>query len=359
MDDELSNGAAGCELGELFERLRFSEELQGENSSNLATLKKENEDLKSDLMLLKGLLIHQDDEIKQLKEAVRDLTSRSMQHNILVHGIPEQAEGNNNEDCCRLVAEAISKHGLQDIPAMERAHRLGAFNKNVNKSRPRPIVARFTSQKSADDLLAFGKTLLRGKGGIKLTPHFPTDLHERRRFLGEKIALLKKSNGADPVNFKLIKDKLYINGELQPDPLPRPTARDLLTATPAERESAMKEAPKVHEGSSVMYRGTTITAALAPVSNINDARKAYKKILFSRPAAAHSIAVFRLASNSSDKLTEGWQDDGAHGAGRYLRFLLSRKKKENVAVFITVGSPLAPLGQNGFRALEESLSNII
>ena len=355
-----SEDTTSCKVSDLLERIHFAEELTGETCSSVATLKKENEDLKSEVSLLKGLLIHQDDEIKQLRDAVTDLTSRSMMNNVLFHGIKEhQVNGSNKENCESVVREALTKHGYRNIPTIERAHRLGAFNRNASKVKPRPIVARFSSQKTVDELLTFAKSLPRKKDGFKMTPQYPLEMQERRRFHGEKIAALKKSAGAEKVNARIVKDKLYVNGEIQQDPLPRPSARELLTTTAAERESAMLETPKLQEGSAVMFRGSTITASTSPANSINDVRKAYKKALYTRPAAAHTVAVFRLASGSSHKTTEGWQDDGAHGAGRHIRFLLGRKKKENVAVFLTIASPIPHLGLQGFRALEEALDKLM
>ena len=350
------------ELSELSERLHFAEEQTGENCSSLATLKKETQDLKSEISLLKSLLIHQDDEIKLLKDAVIDLTSRSMRNNVLFHGIKEHEHvgiGSATEDCTRVVHDALVKHGYNDIPPIERAHRLGAFNRDASKAKPRPIVARFTSQKVVEELLAFSKSLPRTKDGFKMTPQYPLELQERRRSHGEKIAEIKRSAGAENVRARIVKDKLYINGELQKEPLPRPRARDLLTPTIAERETIVDEPPELLEGPPVLHKGSTISASTCTANSIAEVRKAYQKALFARPAAAHTIAVFRLSSGSPANIKEGWQDDGAHGAGRHIRFLLSRKKKENIAVFLTIASPIPYLGMQGYRALEEALEKLI
>ena len=98
-------------------------------------------------------------ELKKVNEQIVDLVNRSKRNNIVIHNIPEGAEG-DTPDCCGLVHSIIrDKLGILASMEIERAHRTPMARPSTQlhnakgKPRPRPIHVRFLRYRDRESVL--------------------------------------------------------------------------------------------------------------------------------------------------------------------------------------------------------------
>lgn len=353
------------ELSSVKYKLDRVEHDTGDFATDIDIIKRENQELKSDMAVLKGMVIKQNEQINVLKSECTDLKTRYMKHNVLFHNLPESPKSPNPEDCAEIIRQQLLRAGYTDNTRMERAHRLGKFD--PKSTRPRPIVARFATQTQAESLIKFGKTIKdKGpdKGQFKITPQYPPEVQESRRKMGEWIDVYKKKSDIDDPKIQMTNDKLLINGQVQKDPLPPPSARDLLQMSYQDKCDIRKKCPELHCGTSVKERGSSFTAIVAEVQNVKEANTVYRSAILEYPrlqCATHNIACCRIKQNphSPSDLLEAWQDDGEHGAGRHLRYLLQRRNLTNIMVIVSRIYGGVHLGSRRFQAMETALNNAI
>ncbi|XP_038156504.1 uncharacterized protein LOC119793395 [Cyprinodon tularosa] len=187
-----------------FQALRESLEF---SQAQLASVTAENEALKGEVTKLAEGMIQLSGENRKMKESILDIQSRSMRDNLVFAGIAEQQD----ED-----PEAIVRKFLQKklkIPAdqvknitFHRVHRLGG--KKPDKSRPRPIVAKFEHYKQKEQVRSQGREL-RGTD-FSVNDQYPKEILDHRRALFP----IRKKYISEGVRATVAVDKLYINGQL-------------------------------------------------------------------------------------------------------------------------------------------------
>ncbi len=104
-------------------------------------LKVENHSLRAELDIVKAVVAKQHEQITQLQKAMLDQQKRSMEDNILFHGLPE-SQGENLEDIVRKIS--VKMHGYFSAFGVEKIHRLGPPASSTDSRKPRPIVALLT-----------------------------------------------------------------------------------------------------------------------------------------------------------------------------------------------------------------------
>lgn len=339
-------------------RLQIVEEDSSQCCSEVEVLKRETTDVTGDLLMLKNLVIKQSEQIKTLQNECAELKSRSMRNNVLLHNIPECK---SIENCEETVMHILSKLNYQGKIEIDRAHRLGTPQPTDKAIKhPRPIVVRLIAQNQAESLIDFGKKLKKDQNTIKITPHFPSEVQAQRQKMGERIGELKKAAGTSVLKIHMTNDRLVVNGEIQRDPLPVPTPRQLLELSPHERDTLAKSKPTLFQGSPVCKTGNTFVATAAKVHSINDVRNAYRKLLLdpSKMNATHNVAAYRLCPNPAipGNIDEGHQDDGEIGAGKHLRYLLRRRNATNIVVFLSRHYRGVHLGNKRWEAMEQAFN---
>ena len=339
-------------------KLSDLQEVTGDITGQIASHDKDLEELKSEVGLMKQLALKQNQVIENLKHECEDLCNRSMRNNVLFHNIPE---GGNGEPEAK-VLEMLRKTKMSecDTISFERVHRLGQVQPKAKS--PRPIVAKLLSCKDVQKLITHGKSLPKGVGLPYITPQYSLGLREKRKSLVQYADGLKKSSPPDSLHTKLVYDKLWINGQLQKDPLPRPTPADVLNLPSIEREDLEKSSPQLIQGDSISRSGHVFQATIAEVKSMSEVRMAYKKLI-AIPlcmGAAHNIAAYSLYNAKTADSTQGWQDDGDHGAGRFLAQILQRHNAKNVVIFLTRRfQSSSHMGPSRFTAMEEACASAI
>lgn len=96
-------------------------------------------------------------ELKKVNEQIVDLVNRNKRNNVVIHNIPEGAEG-DTPDCCGLVHSIIrDKLGIPASIEIERAHRTPmarpSTQLNNAKGKPRPIHVKFLRYRDRESVL--------------------------------------------------------------------------------------------------------------------------------------------------------------------------------------------------------------
>ena len=294
--------------------------------SEIATLQRENSELRYELSLLKSVVLKQNDQIETLTEKITDQAFRSMRSNILLHNLPELPDENPQEYIKKTLNEKL---GLGGDMKIEGAHRVGP--RLHNAKNPRPMVARMHSRNDTHTILdAARRKLQKGDNQLRITPQFPTEMLSKRRTLGQVSSEIREK---DPkVKTVLARDKLYINNTLYRNPL-----RDILNLTTKDRGELSKL--ELVEGKVVSGQGNVLVAAAAEVKSIDQARAAYKKFLCKpeRLAATSNAAVLRLFNPVGAVTTEYKEDDQDGGCSAFILKHLREKhtRFRNIVLFIS------------------------
>ena len=96
-------------------------------------------------------------ELKKVNEQIVDLVNRNKRNNIVIHNVPEGAEG-NTPDCCGLVHSILrDKLGIQASMEIERAHRTPMARPSTQqrdaRGKPRPIHVKFLRYRDRESVL--------------------------------------------------------------------------------------------------------------------------------------------------------------------------------------------------------------
>jgi len=158
-----------------------------------------------------------DENMHDTNEKLTDVRWRSMRENLLFFGIEECVPlPENGENCEGRIKHFIKNDmGIDKEILLDRVHRLGRFNKR--NIRPRPIVAKFTFFKDRELVRMTAPQVLTGTD-YGVSEQYPQEIESKRKPL---YSVAKKAKADKNNTVKLIRDKLYINGELY---IPKPGA---------------------------------------------------------------------------------------------------------------------------------------
>jgi len=151
-----------------------------------------------------------EEHMQETNEKITDVRWRSMRENLLFFGIPEcDYLPENGENCEAKIKDFIkSMLDINTDISIDRAHRLGRYNRR--NLRPRPIVVKFTFFKDRELVRSASRQALTGTD-FGISEQFPQEIEEKRKKL-YSVAKKARENVNNKVN--LVRDKLYINGQL-------------------------------------------------------------------------------------------------------------------------------------------------
>ncbi|MCG8033763.1 MAG: hypothetical protein JAZ03_16535, partial [Candidatus Thiodiazotropha taylori] len=150
------------------------------------------------------------DRLKLLEYKSIDIEARSRRNNLLFRGIQEST----NEDCRKVITDFLeNKLGVDELPSMERVHRLGRYNRLKGS---RPIIVAFSFYKEVEDILSLARSL---KGtSFSISRDYPPEIVNARKSLWPKFKDAR-SNFANQVSIAY-PAKLIINGVVAIDLFP-------------------------------------------------------------------------------------------------------------------------------------------
>ena len=249
---EIENSVKG--LGNIFDGVKESVEMQ---AKKLEPIKKECSENKSEIKKLKenvdklflenvAKTTENRKEFDDLRNDITDLRCRSMKNNLIFTGLGY----NRNENCENKLRDFLyNELNIDKHIELGNVHRF----KGKLQNRARPIVARFLYHQDLELVLKRGY-MLRGKNfGIK--EQFPEEIEKRR----QKLYGVMKRAKHEGRNVSLVRDKLYIEGELYVLPDNRreqmeiassPNPQPSLPQTPSTNENVRQANKRQRIGSS-------------------------------------------------------------------------------------------------------------
>ena len=150
------------------------------------------------------------DRLKLLEFKSIDIEARSRRNNQLFRRIPESRD----EDCKRVVLNILEdKLGVDELPVIEHAHRLGRFNRLRG---PRPIIVAFTFFSDTEDIISMARSL-RGTQ-ISISRDYPNEITNARKSLWPQFKS-ERANTSNRVSM-VYPAKLLVNGVVVSDKFP-------------------------------------------------------------------------------------------------------------------------------------------
>ncbi|XP_046562682.1 uncharacterized protein LOC124271574 [Haliotis rubra] len=152
--------------------------------------------IKQQLSEVKGRRAGQSEEVRELKEQLLDVQSRSMRDNLIFTGIEEKPE----EDC-----EEVLHEFIRTKLRCERGVKFERVQHFPNRTRPRPIVAKFTEFKDREIIRQSAYKHLKGTS-CYINEQFPKEIEDRRK----QLYPVRREAARSGDKVRLVVDKLYI-----------------------------------------------------------------------------------------------------------------------------------------------------
>ena len=129
--------------------------------------------------------------------------------------------------------------------------------------------------------------------------------------------------------------KLLVSGQMYTEEVQKPQVGELLQLTPLEERKFPKAALN-SQMAGYKFR-KALLSQVAKVTSIKEVRQVYKKFLLDprKLSARHNCTIYRLYIPVTAKTTDGWVDDGEHGAGRLIQNYLQHKNCSKIAVLLS------------------------
>ena len=337
------------------EHKRLSEEISGESGlkyqvselqeqcgiqeDRMRKLEVENTKLKSELTVLKNIIIHTDHRVSHNENQITDLKVRSMNANILIHGVKENSSENLKADISELFSTDLgipnvkfsSIHRMGKLLTAEEKKKQGQNNAQGPKvNKPRIIVARLLNSDDKSNIIAKANEL---DISFRVTSQYPEEVRDTKtRLYHVKDEYTDKKVECDIKGSKLVFKK---SGSVFREKVTLPPPEILMTATDPNVKEKLDQI-QVHEGDHFNDKGNHIVSYSATVNSYKDVSNFSIKVLASEGAlpANSNVLVYRfLDANGAPH--EGWENDREFGAG--LNILKSAKEQqyENFAVILS------------------------
>ncbi len=151
-------------------------------------------------------------------------------------------------------------------------------------------------------------------------------------------------------------EKLFINKELQKNPIPPPQPNDMLILDQAERQKMDKIT--FTQTNTQGEKGSVFRGVAAKVSNRAEARRAYKKVRRVFPAATHIMCAYAFKKPNSD-IEYGKQDDGEWGGAHRIMEVLKTNNTVNTIVFVVREFGGVEIGGKRFEHIKQCTEKVL
>lgn len=317
----------------------------------IADLTKDYDTMYNRCRINEGRLTRQEKELEDLREELLQANARAMKDNIIFHNIPESDEP--DKPVITVLTEFLTKEmkmseeSLSEV-SISKIYRQGKEplpSTTGSRPRPRPIIA--TVAKGKSQIWTHTKNL-KDKNYSVFT-QLPRELAERKRQLLPKYKDLRSRK---VTGVKWAGEKLIVGGKVKEA---KPAALKDINLDTTEKAIAMK----VNSSLPRSYNGSSFRAAKIKIESTDDAISALHAVYadLRSARATHNIYAYRL--NSGGKITEHYEDDGEHGAGRKLLNLLQSDHIDNQLVVVSRWCGDQHLGPSRFDYILEAAQEVI
>ena len=308
------------------------QEASGKNSDSISKLEKENEQLRKEVQVLKGVVIHLAQKQDRTDAAVLDLQGRSMKPNILIHGYPETEEEKLYTDIPRKIDEKL---GVKNIKFIE-IHRIGSKEKKVipgQEPRPRIIAAHLSDPGRKSEILDAAKEL--DDEEFRVTNQYPDEVRDRRSRLYAVKAKLEAKQ--PPTRSDLKYDKLvFKNGSIHREKVELPSAESLLSVSSDDKLLDKLKQIKLTKGEEYTEKRNFFVSHAAKTESLNAIKNFSTKVLYETGvnSATSNVLVYRY-TDSKDEIHEGWINDHEFGAGQSILRMMKENGYMNCSVVMS------------------------
>ena len=327
LKEEVSgHGGLKSQLSELQEHCGIQED-------RLKKLEDENKALKKELTVVKNILIHTNHKVDSNESQIVDLKVRSMNSNILIHGIEENSQENLPQKISDLFNEEreISNVRFASIHRMGKmAEKKSVEDPSAKRPRPRIIVARLTNPELKHTIISKAAQL---DLNFRVTGQYPDEIRDAR----SRLYHVKEDYDAKQVACDIKGTKLVFKESkaVYHEKVSLPSAELLLTACEPEVQEKIENIP-VFEGEVFRDRGNHIASFATQVASYKEVSNFCLKVLSSEKAipANSNVLVYHFKdSNGVDH--EGWSNDREFGAGLDILKHAKAQGCENYAVILS------------------------
>lgn len=153
-----------------------------------------------------------DNRLKLLEYKSIDNEARARRNNLLFKGIPETRDENCKSIICKFLEEKL---GCDELPCIERAHRLGA-RRDPGRG-PRPIIMAFSFYRDTENIMSSANALKNSPFGI--SRDYPIEINCARQTLWQQFKEARANNprGQTSIAYPA---KLIVNGRVTCDMFP-------------------------------------------------------------------------------------------------------------------------------------------
>lgn len=259
---------------------------------------------------------------RKLKKELTEVQGHSMAENLIFSLDGQNYRESEGEDCTALIRTFLTNVlGIRaaDSFFIPVAHRLGPRRAGGN---PRQVIARFPVAKEM-------KIVLDNTTRLKGTRHFiskqlPAALRERQQFALDTF----KQARADPSNrAKMVREKLFIKGQLQSQFLPTKLPRCSPDQT---SEVDVADGPVVDD-----QAGSTFAGFTARVNSLEQVRAVRDQLIRRPEVAASSDVMYAFRIRGTRGIVQNFDSEFDYGVGLNLLRWMQREDLVNVVCVAT------------------------
>lgn len=335
-----------------FEDLKNSQKLMEQNQARFTSMMAENKRLASDLLMAQGLIQKYSQKINALENKVLDLTRRSMEQNLIIHGIEESKD----EDCYDAVEAFIFEHFEFKIDEADvwRAFRLGVPRNN----KARPMFVKFSFY--ARDRIMDNVSVLKNKKNVHnqtlfVSNQVPEGITESRKALIKRASNIKEVEKEKPLGqrreVKIMGEHVVVGGEVVKPEITTPQPFELFPGMDEQKKiNAMNQ--KVVETQPSYKLNSSFVGLAVKIKTVQETKQAYKAVMQRFPYMDHVMMAYQF--KEGDQIKFGSCDDTEYGGGSVIAKFIQSKKLRNIAVFVVRRYGGIHLGYDRFQAIEKA-----
>ena len=357
--DELSKSVNGTDG--VIASVNELQESVGSNTDVIEHLRKENQQLRHELEVMKNIVIQTAHRVERNEEKISNLSVHSMKNNILIHGVVEE-EG---QDLFKKVPELLNEKFQVNI-SFSALHRMGNTTQpsqtkaGVKQKDPKPriIVGKLSNPEQKSAILKAAAQVQ--DPNIRVTSQYPEDYRDKRaRLYKVRDDFKEKEVDCDVRGDKLVfKDK----GRVFREKVGIPTPEDILNA--ASDSTMRKKLDKIDSTTGDIFKdkGNVIVSQACIVETFANVKNFALKVLAdeSSMSADSNVIVYRFTDNKGD-IHEGWSNDREYGAGQGILNIMQDNNVMNIAVIMSrkVGQHLGVRRHSVFQGNAMSAINLL
>ena len=303
--------------GGIEDRLQSAISEVDDQTTQIAQVTKENENLRKDMTLMKSYIVRLEQKVESQQKQITDIVARNMRENAIFTGIPE------SETDLRAYLKTFFTDKLEldgNEIKIDRVHRFGQKFDN----RPRPVVAHFHDYADRENILTQAREK-RDDINIRVSAQYPDGVREKRKHLYQ----VQKRYSDENVQTKLKGDTLiFNNGSVYREKVQIPKAHVVLD------DNANRKLFTFETGDTVSEKGNRFCGRATTVKTYGECREAIVQAMREPEVAraTHNIMAYRF-EDEHGKFHEGIDDDGEHGAASHiLRILRDLDARDTLAI---------------------------